>query len=105
MGIEHFKIKKILGIVVLGLLLSGNAYAHEDLEIYHKAHEPIKCILPEDRNLTEKMLCEDRAKKHRLCKLDQHCALIKIEELEKENKELKEELEKENKELKEKLDN
>ena len=27
MGIEHFKIKKILGIVVLGLLLSGNANA------------------------------------------------------------------------------
>ena len=27
MGIEHFKIKKILGIMVLGLLLSGNAFA------------------------------------------------------------------------------
>ena len=85
--------KKLLGIIVLGLLLSGSAYSHEVLvDDKMVEHEPIKCKLPEDRNMLEKQFCEMQAKNHRMCKLDEICALIKIEELEKENKELKEKL-------------
>tara|TARA_B110000238_G_scaffold148965_1_gene160672 strand:+ start:159 stop:425 length:267 start_codon:yes stop_codon:yes gene_type:complete len=85
--------KKILGIMVLGLLLSGNAYSHE-VVVDEKMveHEPYKCKLPEDRNYMEKQFCKMQAEQHRMCKLDEICALIKIEELEKENKELKEKL-------------
>ena len=78
--------KKILGIVALGLFYSGIAYAHE---INGEAHEPIKCILEQNRNALEKQWCKQQAKQHRLCKLDQYCAIIKIEELEKEIKKLK----------------
>ena len=78
--------KKLLGIVVLGLLYSGIAYAHE---INGEEHEPIKCILEQDRSYMQKQWCKSQAEQHRLCKLDRHCAIIKIEELEKEMKKLK----------------
>ena len=85
--------KKLLGILVLGLLLSGNAYSHEVVvDDKMVEHEPYKCKLPEDRNYMEKQFCKMQAEQHGMCKLDEICALIKIEELEKENKELKEKL-------------
>ena len=79
--------KKILGIVVLGLLFSGNAYAHEK---DGKAHEPYICKLEQDRSAFERTFCKQQANNHRMCKLDEICALIRIEVLEKELKELKE---------------
>ena len=84
--------KKLLGIIVLGLLLSGSAYSHEDLTQNppHKAHEPYKCKLDQDRTAMERFMCKASAKNHRLCKLDSICALRKIEELENEIKKLKE---------------
>ncbi len=85
-AVVEFMMKKILGILALGLFYSGIAYAHE---INGEAHEPIKCILEQDRTPMEKQFCKYQAKQHRLCKLDQHCAMIKIEELEKEIKKLK----------------
>ena len=94
--------KKLLWIVVLGSLLflqTSNVNAHEDLDIGHKKHDPITCKLPEDRTWFERKICELNIKKHRLCKLDQYCAILKIEQLEKEKKEILEE----NKELKDKL--
>ena len=42
--------KKLLGIVVLGLLLSGNAYSHKA-----KIHKPIVCI-PESERTEENKL-------------------------------------------------
>ena len=86
--------KKAIAILVLGLLLSGNAYAHKA-----KNHKPLVCIPESER--TTKELNQDKmsSRFHRLSKLQQACLLLRIEELEKEN----EELEKENKELKDKL--
>lgn len=72
--------------MALSLFYSGIVYAHE---INGEAHEPIKCILEQDRNEVERYLCKAAAKEHRLCKQDEHCAMIKIEELEKEIKEIK----------------
>ena len=88
--------KKLLWIVVLGLLLSGNAYSHKSSEI----HKPIVCIPESERTEAQKKsakMLKDFF--HKLGKLDQDCLILKVEELEKEN----EELEKENKELKDKL--
>ena len=87
--------KKLLGIVILGLLLflqNSNVDAHEDLEINHNAHEPITCLLEKDRKPQQKWWCKTQARIHRLCKIEQHCAILKVEELEKENKELKDKL-------------
>ena len=87
--------KKLLGTVVLGSLLflqTSNVNTHENLEIYHNAHEPITCKLDSERTLVEKTICRDKIKRHQLCKLDQYCAILKIEQLEKENKELKDKL-------------
>ena len=87
--------KKLLGIVVLGFLLSGNAYSHES-----EIHEPIVCIPESERTEAQKKSAKmSKDFFHRLGKLDQDCLILKVEELEKEN----EELEKENKELKDKL--
>ena len=82
--------------MVLGLLLSGNAYSHKSSEI----HKPIVCIPESERTEAQKKSAKmSKDFFHKLGKLDQDCLILKVEELEKEN----EELEKENKELKDKL--
>ena len=94
--------KKLLWIVVLGSLLflqTSNVNAHEDLDIGHNKHDPITCKSEAERTWMEKQLCKNKRKRHQLCKLDQYCAILKIEQLEKEKKEILEE----NKELKDKL--
>jgi hypothetical protein len=86
--------KKFLGIIILGLLLSGNAYTHEG------EHDPLVCVPESERTLNQRQWSKFLIKNmHKLSKLDQDCLILKVEELEKEN----EELEKENKELKDKL--
>ena len=49
-----------------------------------KKHKPIKCVLPEDRDLITKQYCKQMLKVHRLCRAEEHCALLRIEKL-KEN--------------------
>ena len=70
--------------IVILLFKPNNVHAHL---INGKEHKPISCKLPEDRNLFEKEWCKQQRKMHRLCKLDEHCTLIRLEELEKENEE------------------
>ena len=79
--------KKLLGIVVLGLLLSGNAYSHKS-----EIHEPIVCIPESERTYTQKQWDKQMRYMHRLSKNDQACLILKVEELEKENEELKDKL-------------
>ena len=49
-----------------------------------KKHAPIICKLPEKRNWLEKSNCKALSKRHRLCTLDEHCALLKLEKLEED---------------------
>ena len=46
-------------------------------------HDPIICKLESDRNWFERMACKESTKKHKLCKLDQYCAILKLEEQQK----------------------
>ena len=79
--------KKLLGIVVLGLSLSGKAYAHETEE-----HKPIVCIPESERTAAQKQMSKFYSRMHRLSKLDVDCLILRVEELENENKELKDKL-------------
>ena len=78
--------KKFLGIVVLGLLLSGKAYTHEG------EHKPLVCIPESER--TSAQLKQDELQQyfHRLSKLQQDCLMLQVKELLKQNKELKDRL-------------
>ena len=78
--------KKLLGIVVLGLLLGGKAYTHEG------EHKPLVCIPESERTAAQKQMSKFYSGMHRLSKLDVDCLILRVEELEKENKELKDKL-------------
>ena len=75
--------KKLLGIIVLGLLLSGNLYAHEG------THEPLICIPESERTEAQKQSVKMSNFMHRLGKLQQDCLILKVEELEKKTRNLK----------------
>ena len=68
--------KKLLGIVVLGLLLSIKAYAHEG------THEPLVCIPESERTEGQKKSAKMSSFMHRLGKLQADCLIIKVEKLE-----------------------
>ena len=82
--IKLITLNLLLVLILFFVLNLNDAYAHK---IDGKEHEPISCKLPEDRNVLEKQFCKMQRRMHRLCKLDEWCALIRLEELEKENKE------------------
>ena len=46
-------------------------------------HDPITCKLESERVWWERFVCKDAAKRHTLCKLDQYCAILKLEEQQK----------------------
>ena len=78
---------KLFVLLFLSSLLIGKVLAHEA-----KEHKPLVCIPDSER--TEAQLQHDKQMKyiHRLSKLDQDCLILKVEELEKENKKLKDKL-------------
>jgi len=47
-------------------------------------HDPITCKLEADRKWWERFACKDATKRHKLCKLDQYCAILKLEEQQKQ---------------------
>ena len=47
-------------------------------------HDPITCKLESERVWWERFVCKDAAKRHALCKLDQYCAILKLEEQQKQ---------------------
>ena len=86
------KIKSITSNLLLVLILVfifnlNYVYAHKikDESGRMVEHEPIKCIPQEDRSIFDKLICKNELKFHRLCKLDEHCAILEIEKLKKEN--------------------
>ena len=82
--IKSLTLNLLLVLILVFVFNLNNAYAHLK---NGKEHKPITCKLPEDRNLFEKEWCKSQRKMHRLCKLDEWCTLIKLEQLEKENEE------------------
>ena len=47
-------------------------------------HDPITCKLESDRKWFERFICKEATKVHKMCKLDQHCAILKLEEQQKQ---------------------
>ena len=58
--------------------------AHTNWKILHKPHPPITCKLQEDRSWEEKIHCKQMLEVHKLCKLDQRCAIVNLEKLKNE---------------------
>ena len=47
-----------------------------------KKHKPIRCVLPKDRDIITKSICKQQLKNHRLCRAEEHCAILRIKKLE-----------------------
>tara|TARA_B100001063_G_scaffold236732_1_gene256837 strand:- start:45 stop:845 length:801 start_codon:yes stop_codon:yes gene_type:complete len=60
---------------IIFLFSSNNLKAHPA-----KKHKPMICVLEEDRTVEQKRTCKVALFFHRLCKLDQDCAILKLEE-------------------------
>jgi hypothetical protein len=83
---KKYHLNEALLILAISVITTFSFYkvnAHEDLKIFHKAHKPMMCILEEDRSWLQKIICKDATSKHKLCKLDQHCAIIKLADQQK----------------------
>jgi hypothetical protein len=70
--------------IVLATVFIFNADDASAHLINGKKHKPIRCVLPEDRDILTKQYCKQMLKVHRLCRAEEHCALLRIEKL-KEN--------------------
>ena len=68
-------------LVTVFIFNADDAFAHL---INGKKHKPIRWVLPEDRDILTKQYCKQMLKNHRLCRAEEHCALLRIEKL-KEN--------------------
>ena len=72
---------------MLGSLLflqTSNVNAHEDLDIGHNKHDPITCKSEAERTYMERFFCRHKREKHQLCKLDQYCAILRLDKLDEE---------------------
>ena len=82
--------KLIKPVTIISFLLFFNffnidsAKAHQDLSIFHLKHEPKTCIPDSERTLVQKTICRDKLKRHQMCPLDEVCAIIKLEKLQKD---------------------
>ena len=65
----------VVSIVYFTFVFSSNEVsAHPS-----KKHKPMVCILEEDRTQGQKQACKTALFFHRLCKLDQDCAILELE--------------------------
>ena len=79
----HFNKILFISLTVVSIFFITNiAHSHK---INGKEHDPIICKLEADRNFVERFICKEAQKVHRLCKLDEHCAIIELEEQQKKN--------------------
>ena len=86
---------KILSLAITLILLSSAIIIfNTDKANAHKAknHKPMICIAEEDRTKQQKRTCKQWRFFHRLCKLDQDCALLKIEKQEGKIEDLEDKL-------------
>jgi len=78
----NFKIFNILLFFIIAFTFTSNdqSYAHK---VDNRDHPPITCKLPEDYKLIDKIICDNARKNHKLCKLEQWCLILEMEEKEK----------------------
>jgi hypothetical protein len=75
-----FSISLLTTVVAVTIIFSSNEVsAHPS-----KKHKPMVCILEQDRTKTQKQGCKTALFFHRLCKLDQDCAILELEKRKKE---------------------
>ena len=74
----------VLFIGVMAIFISDEANAHKVQKDGKMVEHPaITCKLEPERAWWERLLCKNAIKRHRLCKLDEYCAILKLEELKK----------------------
>ena len=84
------KQKKIFLLILFSIAFNLSAI---DLNAHPaKKHKPMVCILEEDRTEAQKRTCKQLLWFHRLCKLDQDCAILKLESAKKEIENLEDQL-------------
>ena len=74
---------------------SSNIFNIDDASahlINGKEHKPIKCVPPEKRDFLTKSYCKTQLKSHRLCRAEEHCAILRIQKLEDNVEDAKEEI-------------
>ena len=86
----NFKMNKytfLILIIFLSLFYLNDLNAHPS-----KNHKPMVCILEEDRTAAQKQNCKTHLFFHRLCKLDQDCAILDLEKQKNQIEELEDKL-------------
>lgn len=84
------KQKKIFLLILFSIAFNFSAI---DLNAHPaKNHKPMVCILEEDRTKGQKSQCKTLLFFHRLCKLDQDCAILQLEAQKKEIQNLEDQL-------------
>ena len=74
----------VLFIGMMAIFISDEANAHKVQKDGKMVEHPkITCKPPEKRNAIEKYFCKIQLKQHRLCKFEEHCLILQLEELEK----------------------
>ena len=74
----------VLFIGVMAIFISDEANAHKVQKNGKMVEHPtITCKPPEKRNALEKYFCKMQLNQHRLCKIEEHCLILQLEELEK----------------------
>jgi len=87
---KKFHFNKIVFFIAFSFIIilnTGNLDAHPS-----KKHKPMVCILEEDRTKQQKASCRQWLFFHRLCKLDQDCAILRLEAAQKEIENLEDRL-------------
>ena len=86
---------KILSLAIKLILLSSAIIIFSAIDLNShpsKKHKPMVCILEEDRTEAQKRTCKQWLFIHRLCKLDQDCAILRLEAAQKEIENLEDQL-------------
>ena len=88
------KMMKINNCLLFFLFLTATFFALENNSLSHPAknHKPMICILEEDRTVQQQNTCKLALFFHRLCKLDQDCAILELAEKNKEILKLEDQL-------------
>ena len=86
----NFKMNRYIFFTLLALL---SLFYFNDLNAHpSKNHKPMVCILEEDRTAAQKQNCKTLLFFHRLCKLDQDCAILELEKQKNQIEQLEDKL-------------